>query len=211
MYSAKESVYKQETREHLYNIVIDHLGAPSSEMNFLTFPNLNLSLEEKLLEKYPNSWINAYEMHELTYKKLKKLINNPRILPIYGDIFECERVEDYEPHDKLSFVWLDFCNSYCDNFLEKLIQLIADIDFENKAILSVTLNKRRGTASENLYYNNFYPNYKDEGFALHIADVIGRQNIQEIERMTYICKDISIYCGCMNVFTFLINKTNQND
>lgn len=208
MYVAKDSIYKQAVREKLYSIVTSHIPK-SSEGNILTLSNSVVSLESRILEHIKGTWgylgsrIICYERDPQVFNiLLSKVGKSARYCPIYGDIFDSKLRCDY------SFVWLDFCNSYTDDFITRIIGLVEKIKFNEKSVLSITLSRRRGTAEQNLEYNKYFKDYKKLGFAQHILKFL--PPVAKVNKIDYTCSDLCSRGTPMTVFNFLIDKTKTN-
>ena len=198
MYIAQESEYKQAVRDKLFKMITSHCPA-NQKMNAVTLCNTAFYLERRLIEHYKNCTIDCFERDKEIFRKIAETPNMQTIYPYCEDIFNA-KFED----DKYSFVWLDFCNSYTDDFMTKLVTLLQRIPFANKAVLSITLSKNRGQAESDMVYNSMFPNYKEEGFAHHMRLFL--PPVEKISKIKYACVDISEKSSSMNVFNFLINK-----
>lgn len=200
MYVAQDSAYKQIAREKLFEKITSHIpySPLKKNYNFLTLSNTVLWLERSLRDYY-NKPVTCYEFDEEIYESIKQQPNRRRIHVVHDDVF------NYTSDIPMTFMWLDFCNSYRDEFITKILTFIQTIKWDNKAVLAITLNRKRGNSNEDLEYNKYYKNYKDVGFTRHIVPFIAGK-VVKVDRMQYTCLDSSIYGGNMNVFTFLINK-----
>ncbi len=196
MYKAAESIYKQAVREELYRKVTDHVPVGGNH-KFVTLSNTAFWLEKSLTSRYASK-ATCYEMDKKVFSQISNM-NLPGIQPVLDNLF------NYSDSEPVSFAWLDFCNSYTDNLMTKIADLVNKMVFAERSVLSITLNKKRGQRGTEMALNKHYPNYKDEGFATHMAQFI-QGNVQKVERMQYICSDICTRGAFMNVFTFFITK-----
>lgn len=200
MYKANDSIYKRKVREILYNKTVKVVKGTNKR--FLSLCNTTFEIETKLLEKYTKSKCYCYEIDKDIYNKALKLAPK-NITLINDDVHKFSEYEQVNTH--YSFVWLDFCCSYTEEFINKIIETVSTMQFAANAILAITLNKKRGRASNNIEFNKIYKNYKDRGFAKHIAPFING-NVTDIERLQYTCKDICPTGATMNLFIFTIKN-----
>ena len=204
MYKANDSIYKRRTREILYNKVVSVVKGTNKK--FLSLSNTTFEIETKLLEKYKNSVFFCYEIDGAIYNKALKIAPEKVVL-INDDV---KNFSQYNPsvNTKYSFVWLDFCASYTESIINTIVEIVNEIEFEDDAILAITLNTKRGKSASNLYFNKYYPNYKEVGIVRHIAPFI-KGNVAEVEKLKYTCKDLCPTGATMNLFVFTIKNQQK--
>lgn len=198
MYRAKDSVYKQLVRNYLYSSVVNHVPKSTTHC-FATLSNTCFVLEDQLLNHYKSAVCFSYERDRKIYNEAR-LIAPEKVVVIKENIFNMWVGAKY------SFVWLDFCGSYTDEFMTNIARLVSKLQWRNKSVLSITLARTRGKGNDGLLYNELFKNYKDEGFATHMLQFL--PNVENVTRVQYRCADVSTKAVPMNVFNFFINKSN---
>lgn len=197
-YNANASLYKQKIREMILKTVDKTVKDHSTLHSFLSLSNTSFYLEEMLLNLYPKSQMDCFEMDKSVFERALNVVPNGIKLN-FDNIFNADKSKPY------SFIWLDFCNSYTDRLINQTIEFVSSVKFDKEAVLAITLNKKRGQASDKLSYAKYYPNYKDKGFAEHISHFINGK-VESIKRMEYVCKDICPHGASMNLFIFKIKN-----
>ena len=182
-YNKADSVIKQQVREHLLNEAKNWIDKPISG---LTLPNTNFWLEEALLNR-ENSQFTCYEYNSTTFKQA----NPPKnINYIEGDIFSVKG-------KRFNFVWLDYCNAFCNSIVNKTIEFTKNNEFYGNSVLGVTFCKAHGWPTG---YENVYPNYKTEGFGKHLSTFL--KGVKEVSTIEYACHDTSEQPAPMILYIF---------
>jgi hypothetical protein len=198
MYNAVDSEYKIRIRRMLVNRVKSHLEGTYDNHEFLSLCNTSFDLEAQLKTNYPNANITCYENNELIYNEAKK--HRPSYVKLLKeDIYKAPKDKEY------SFIWLDLCNSYTEATINSIVEFIRQLKFKDKGVFALTLNRKRGKRNDTLLFNKQFKNYKDEGIVTHIGNFMN-SNIVDVERIEYLCKDISTKAGSMNLFVFKLKK-----
>lgn len=197
-YKHDRSKFKAETRMVLLEQVLrdkKHLGS------VITLPNKNFELERAILKRDGDCKIQSFEVDPKVYKKALKV--KPRKVKLLNeDIFRHEF--QYSHPD---FVWLDLCNSFTEEIVNKIIGFLRQHMFQHGSTLAITLNRKRGTAERKLTYGQYkkYRDYKNKGFAKHVASFmrIYKGSKITIKSFPYTCFDVNQF-STMIVFIFKI-------
>src|SRR6476661_1301184 len=192
MYKAKDSIYKEAARDLILRRLRKHVGEKEIR-NCITLPNLNFSLEERILKLSNEAKMDCYEIDHSTYLEAKE--KKPTSIQLKNqDVFLCDKEKPY------SFIWLDFCNSYTEGFINKIAEFLSKVKFDKKAIFAVTLMKNRGTILKKNKFSKYYKDYKEKGIVYHLGSFI--EGCVAAEKAVYSCKDVAAAASTMNVFIF---------
>lgn len=198
-YKQGKSEYKIESR---MVILEQALRSKKHLSSVITLPNKNFELERAILKSTPyRCQIQCFENDPKTYRQALKV--KPRGVKLLNeDIFKHEFKHSYP-----DFVWLDLCNSFTKETVNKIIGFVRQHMFVHGSTLAITLNRKRGTAEKKLNYAQYknYRDYKNKGFAKHIAGFIRTYDGSKItvRSFSYTCLDINKFSS-MIVFIFKI-------
>lgn len=185
MYKQDTSIVKQATRD----IVLREALWGRKKLNrVITLCNKNFYIENKLLQLNPQCIIQSFEYDARVYKAALK--TKPRQVKLLNqNIFQYDFTNVYP-----DFIWLDLCNSYTEEIINKIVEFINKQLFVKNSTLIITLNKGRGVAGNKLFYNEFYTNYKTRGVLNHLGNFIqvrGGGQVVEMKTLEYTCFDVA--------------------
>ena len=197
MYNATESAVKSEIRHQLFDQIVDNWSKKKTKKkkNILTLCNTSFEIEN-LLSGFGK--VTCLEYDENIFKEAQK-VKPKHVTLLNEDLFEHEHIAPYD------FIWVDLCSSYSEKILQKVIELIKTIKFNENSTFAITFTKNRGSINKSTLIKCF-PKFKEKGVVQYIGNFFTNE-ITEVVKYDYNNFDISTKSSAMTLFIFKLGKT----